>query len=170
MSRQALVAALIALALVGAVVGGTLWFTRKNHLVLKGDVFKLRTHSIDANNTIAVLDFRIANPTNVQFVVRDVEASLEPASGAAVTGDTVSELDAKRLFDYFPHLGQKYNPSLLVRDKINPGQSVDRMIAASFKVPVAQIEIRKAIRLRIQDVDGIVVELVNRPHSPLSTR
>lgn len=164
MSRQALVAGLIALGLVVAVVGGTLWFTRKNHLVLNGDILKLRTHSIDAGNTIAVLDFRIANPTNVQFVVREVEASLDPPSGAALTGDTVSEMDAKRLFDYFPDLGQKYNPSLLIRDKINPGQFADRMLAVSFKAPVAQIENRKAIRLRIQDVDGIVVELVSRPH------
>ena len=30
-------------------------------------------------DTIAILDFRISNPTEVQFVVRDVEATLNQA-------------------------------------------------------------------------------------------
>ena len=147
------------------VVAGTLWFTRKNQLAVSGRIVKVRTHAVDADNTIAVLDFRVTNPSALLLKVREAEAVLVPASGPEVTGETVSEMDAVRLFGYFKDLGQKYNPSLLINDRINPGQTIDRMLAVSFKVPQAQFENRKAIRLRIRDVDGAVVEITDRPRT-----
>jgi hypothetical protein len=163
MNRQSLIAGLLAVAVVGAIVAGTLWFTRKNTLAVTGHIVKVRTHAIDADNTIVVLDFRFTNPSALLLKVRDAEAVLVPASGAEITGDTVSELDAVRLFGYFKDLGQKYNPSLLINDKIAPGQTIDRMLAITFKTPLSAVESRKALRLRIHDVDGATVEITDRP-------
>jgi hypothetical protein len=159
MNRQSLLAGLLAIAAVGAIIAGTLWFTRKNTLAVGGRIVKVRTHAVDADNTIAVLDFRISNQSALLMKVREAEVVLIPANGPEVRGETVSEMDAVRLFDYFKDLGQKYNPSLLINDKIAPGQTIDRMLASSFKVPQSQFENRKAIRLRILDVDGATVEL-----------
>ena len=162
MNRQSLLAGLLAIAVLGAIVGGTLWFTRKNTLAVNGRIVKVRTHAVDADNTIVVLDFRVTNPSALLLKVREAQAVLVPASGPEITGDTVSEMDAVRLFDYFRDLGQKYNPSLLINDKIGPGQTIDRMLAISFKAPQAQVEGRKAMLLRILDVDGATVEITDR--------
>ncbi len=163
MNRQSLLAGLLAVTVVGVVIAGTLWFTRKNTLAVSGRIVKVRTHAVDADNTIAVLDFRVTNPSALLLKVREAQAVLVPAGGPEITGETVSEMDAVRLFDYFKDLGQKYNPSLLINDKIGPGQTIDRMLAVSFKAPQAQLEGRKAIRLRILDVDGATVEITDRP-------
>jgi len=163
MNRQSLLAGLLAIAVLGAVVAGTLWFTRKNTLAVSGHIVKVRTHAVDADNTIAVLDFRVSNPSALLLKVREAQAVLVPASGPEITGETVSEMDAVRLFGYFKDLGQKYNPSLLINDKIGPGQTIDRMLAITFKAPLAQVEGRKAMRLRIVDVDGAIVEITDRP-------
>jgi len=84
---------------------------------------------------------------------------MDDASGKTYEASTVSDVDAKRLFQYLPLLGQKYNDSLLARDKIGPRQSWDRMIAARFEVPVGLLDARKKLTVRIEDVDGPVSEL-----------
>jgi hypothetical protein len=92
-------------------------------------------------------------------VVRSIDVKIEDKDGKVLEGDEISELDAKRLFEYYPVLGQKFNDSLLVQTKIAPKESLDRMIAARFEVPEAQIQSRKKITLRIEDVDGAVSEI-----------
>jgi hypothetical protein len=34
------------------------------------------------------------------------------------------------------------------------GETVDRMLAAQFDVPVAEVQSRKALRIRVVEVDG----------------
>jgi hypothetical protein len=93
-------------------------------------------------------------------VVRKVEVTMEDASGQLIEGTDVADVDAKRLFQYYPTLGQKYNPSLLMNDRIAPRQTLDRMIAAQFKLAEEKVQARKALRIRVEDVDGAVSELV----------
>jgi hypothetical protein len=80
--------------------------------------------------------------------------------GRTLDGAVVSEMDAKRVFQYYPLLGQKYNDTLLVRTKIAPHQSMDRMVAARFEIPEKQLQDRKQLRIWIEDVDGAVSEIV----------
>jgi hypothetical protein len=84
---------------------------------------------------------------------------MEDKDGKPLQGQPVSELDARRLFQYYPQLGQKYNDSLLMRDKIMGRQSMDRMIATRFEAPESTIEGRRKLTIRIVDVDGPVAEL-----------
>ena len=53
------------------------------------------------------------------------------------------------MFEYYPALGQKYNDSLLMHDKIPARASMDRMIVARFEVPEAALQSRK--NLTVQD-------------------
>src|ERR1044071_4537361 len=112
---------------------------RGAHVELKGSVLKVRTASLDENSSVAVIDFRFVNPSNVPFVVRSVDVKMEGKDGNSVEGMPVSEVDAKRLFQYYPLLGQKYNDSLLMRDKIPARQAEDRMIAVRFDMPVDKL-------------------------------
>jgi hypothetical protein len=160
MNKQAVVAGVIALALVGAVVGGILYSTRKNTVAVTAEILKVRSHQIDPSNTIAVLDFRVTNPSTQQFVVNEVEVLLDMKDGKSIAGDVFSEIDARRMLEYYKVLGPKHNQTLVRREKINSGQSIDRMIAVRFDATDAGVQDRKALRLVIHDVDGPKSEIV----------
>jgi hypothetical protein len=76
------------------------------------------------------------------------------ANGKEIEGSTVSEPDAKRLFDAIPLLGPKYNSSLIIGEKVPAHQTIDRMSSARFEVPDSVLEARKNLILRIEEVDG----------------
>jgi len=148
-----------------ALVGGGLYLTRNNSLVLKGQVLKLRSVPVDNDTTIAVIDFRVTNPSTGQFVVKNLDVFLDTKDGKQVDSANFAELDSKQMFDYYKVLGKKYNATLLTRDKIEAGQTVDRMIAVRFSVPEDQVTNRKDVRLVIEDLDGMKSQ-VTEPARP----
>ena len=149
----------IGIAAVAVIVGAILFMQRGARIGLAGQILKVRTAPLDDRSSVAVLDFRFANPSNVFFVVRTVTVVLEESNGTQVEGTTVSEMDAQRLFEGIPLLGQKFNRTLVMRDKIPSHSSEDRMVAARFEVPESILESRKRLLLRIEDVDGPVTEI-----------
>jgi hypothetical protein len=159
MHKQLVVPVLIGLVVVVGAAFGILYMQRGAHIELKGSLLKIRTAPMDENSCVAVIDFRFSNPADYAFVVRKVEVLLEDAQGNVYQSTPVSEVDAKRLFEFFPLLGQKYNDTLLTRDKIPPKSTQDRMIAARFELPEARLEARKRLFVRVEDVDGPVSEL-----------
>jgi hypothetical protein len=162
MSSTFMKAFAIGVALVAIAVTGILYMQRGARVGLTGGVLKVRTAPLDDNSSVAVLDFRFANPSNVRFVVRNVTVVLEDKDGKQYDGRTISEMDAKRLFDGLPLLGQKYNTTLLMRDSIPSHASEDRMVAARFEAPESRLEGRKRFLLRIEDVDGPITEIPER--------
>jgi hypothetical protein len=151
---------LVGIAAASALVGVLLYWNRGAHIELKGSILKVRTLATDPTSAVVFADFRFVNPADYPFVVRKVEVTIEDASGQSIEGTGVADVDAKRLFEYYPALGQKYNPSLLMNDKIPPRQTLDRMIAAQFRVAEEKLQARKALRIRVEDVDGAVSEMV----------
>jgi hypothetical protein len=162
LSKQFLLTFGIGLVAITIAVAGVLYVQRGAHVELKGAILKVRTMGMDDNSSLAVVDFRFANPSDYAFVVRSVDVSATGANGQSYTSTPVSEIDAKRIFEYYPILGQKFDTSLMARDKI-PGQHTeDRMIMARFEMPVAQLDARKNLKVRIEDVDGPVSELAEK--------
>ena len=148
--------------MVAAAVGILLFATKGEHLDLVGDILKVRTMQMNPNASLVVVDFRVTNPSDVGFVVKNVEIQLEPATGELIIGQSISKPDIENVFKYEKLLGPKYNDVLSIKDKIAPRQKVDHMVGARFELGEAAIEARKAIRLRIQDMDGTTVELVEK--------
>ena len=159
MNKPLLVALGIAVIVVAAVVGGVFYVQRGAHIELQGKILKVRTAPLDENSSVAVLDFRFTNIADYPFAVRDVAVSLVDNAGNRVQGTTIAEPDAQHLFQAIPLLGQKYNTSLIVRDRIPGHASEDRMIAARFDVPEDRLEKRMQLTIRIEDVDGPVSEI-----------
>jgi hypothetical protein len=141
---------------------GVWWVVHINqgaYVDLPGKVLKVRTAPLDEASAVAAIDFRVSNPADYPFVVRKVTVAMEDSAGAESEGQTVSELDARQLFQVIPLLGQKFNDTLLMRDSIPPHSSWDRMVAARFEVPQAKLEARKRLVVRIEEVDGKVFDL-----------
>jgi hypothetical protein len=162
LSRQFLMTFGIGLVVILIAVGFILFLQRGAHVELKGAILKVRTMGMEDNSSLAVVDFRFVNPSDYPFVVRTVDVTATGADGQNYTSTPVPEVDAKRIFEYYPILGQKFNTSLLTRDKIPGRHSEDRMIVARFEIPVAQLDARKNLKIRIEDVDGPVSELVEK--------
>jgi hypothetical protein len=125
-----------------------------SHLQLQGKILKVRTGALGEGNSIAVLDFRVENPSDVRFEVRDVEITLEKKNGEMVDGVTTSKSDLKRLFQYNRFLGDQYNDGLGIKDTIAPHATVDRMVAGHFEVSDQELQKAKAVHLSIQDMNG----------------
>ncbi len=156
------VAFAVGLAAVAILVGGILFMQRGDAIDLTGKILKARTAPLDENSTIAVLDFRITNPSNILLEVRQVTLEMEDAAGKSTMGDVVSEGDAKRVFDAVPSLGPKFLTTLGMRERIAPHATSDHMVAARFQAPMAQIDARKRFILHIDEADGKSFEYAER--------
>lgn len=151
--------------MVGIVLFSVLSGTKGSHLELKGQVVKARTGALDDTHSIAILDFRVANPSDIPFVVRQVWVTVEKADGEKLRGDLVSKMDVNRVFEYNKFLGVQYNDPLSIKDEVTPHGQIDRMVAASFPLSQADLEKAKTIDLWVQDMDGIEFDTVYKiPH------
>jgi hypothetical protein len=150
----------VGLVVIAIVVAGVIYMQRGAHIELTGSVLKVRTLALDENSSLAVLDFRIANPSDYNFVVRSVEVIVEDAAGKKFDSATISETDIRRVFEYHPLLGKKFNDSLLLKDKIGPRVTEDRMIAARVEMTEAQLQKRARLILRIEEIDGLKCDIV----------
>ena len=134
-NRTLLICAGIGLLVIGAMVGGGLFASRGAHLELQGSVRKTRVAALSPTRTVVVLDFRASNPADYPFVVKTVEVEVTLADGRKEIGQFVPG------------------------EKIGKKETVERMAAASFNLPEAELEARKGVLLRLRDVDGPVSEL-----------
>jgi hypothetical protein len=150
----------IGLVVVALAVAGIFYMQRGAHVELVGSIQKVRTLPLDENSSAAIIDFHFQNPSDYPFVVRTVEVTMADPDGKTDDGSVISEVDATHLFEYFPVLGQKYNPSLVVRTKIKPHESMDRMIAVRFEVPEKVLQQRKGLHIRVLELDGPVADFV----------
>jgi len=156
MSRTLLITFGIGIVVVAIAVWGIVRIERGGHVELTGTILKVRTAPLDEQSAAAVIDFRVTNPADYPFQVRGVTVVLENQSGAQTEGSTVSEVDARQLMAGVPLLGDKYNPSLMVRERVPAHTTLDRMIAARFEVPDSQLQARKRFLVRIEEVDGVL--------------
>jgi hypothetical protein len=162
MSKTLMITFAIGIAVIAVAVGGIFYMQRGAHLTLPGKVLKVRTAPLDDNSSAAVVDFRVTNPSDYNFMTKSVTLVLEEPNGNQIEGQTASEMDAERLISGIPLLGQKYNDSLKERDKVPAHDTVDRMVAARFEVPESKLTGRKRFIVRIQEVDGMVSEFSDR--------
>jgi hypothetical protein len=154
MNKRLLIFVGIGIIAVGVAVFLAVSGNEGSHLELKGKILKVRTGALGDGNSIAVLDFRVENTSNIPFVVGNVEVSLEKKSGEMLDGVTTSKSDLKQLFEYNRFLGDQYNDGLGMKDTIAPHSMVDRMVAAHFEVSNEALDSAKAVHLSLHDVDG----------------
>jgi hypothetical protein len=152
MSRTLAIAFGIGIAVVLIGITGVLYMQRGARVGLAGHFLKVRTAALDENSSVAVIDFRFENPSDVVFVVRDVACFMEENDGKQYEGKVAAEMDAQRLFEGLPLLGQKFNQTLMTKESIPPRSTADRMVAVRFEVPESRIQGRKRLLLRITDM------------------
>ena len=163
MSKQVFIFFGVGIVVIAVAVSAVLYSRRGAHLELKGEIIKVRTGALSDRDSIAVLDFRVENVSDVPFVVRQVEVTADQPNGASADSAIISKMDLHQLFQYNRFLGDQYNDSLSIRDTIPPHAKVDRMVAARFDLPIKELESAKTIHLSIQDMDGPLFETSHSP-------
>ena len=86
---------------------------------------------------------------------------LEDRDGNLHTGSYVDEAAANTVFEYYPLLGPKYNPTLKVKDRVDSRESLDRMICSRFEIPESAVELRRRLIIQVEDVDGAISSIVH---------
>src|SRR5579864_1347660 len=144
------------------VIGGAIWavFYKQAgaHIEPKGSILKVRTLKLDDNTSAAIVELRLSNDSDYQLVARTIETSAMTPKGE-VQGNVVAEVDVKDLYKNFPVLGEQYNPVLKARDKVPPHASIDREICGQFMIPVQDLDQRKDLIVRVQDITGPTAEV-----------
>lgn len=162
MSKQFWMFLIVGLAVVGVAVGFLLIGTKGNHLELHGSILKVRVLPLSPVASLAIVDFRVNNPSDIPFVMKGASLTLETATGQMLDGMTVSKPDIENVFKYNPILGPKFNDVLSIKDRIEPRQRLDRMVGARFEITESQAEDRKAIHLHVEEMDGVTADLVEK--------
>lgn len=161
MSRQGLIGAAVALLVLAGIAAVALYFNRGAHMELVGEIKKVRTHDLDGTSSFVVVDFHVTNPSDFPFVVRQVEVSLFNGE-KWVQGETVADVDARGLFEYYRSIGPKYNDTFKVRDQLPSKESGDRMVSARFELQESRVDLRKGLKVRITESASQVTELVEK--------
>ncbi len=151
MSKNFLIAVGVGLVCVAIIVAGIFYMQKGAHVTVSGRILKVRTVPLSDSASLLVLDFRVTNPADYEFLTRKVTAIFEDAAGNRTDGLTASELDAQHIFQGIPVLGEKYNQTMIENDAVKPRSTADRMIAARFEMPEAQLLTRKRFVIRIQE-------------------
>ena len=162
MSKQFWTFLLVGLAVVGVAVAVLLFSTKGAHLDLQGEILKVRVLALNPNASLVMADFRVTNPSDLNFIVKNVTMWLDPLSGVPLEGTPISKHDMDNVFTYQKLLGPKYNDVLSIKDRIGPRQTVDRMTGVRFELPESGIDFRKDIRLHFEEMDGTVVDLAEK--------
>ena len=159
MRRELLIGLALAVVLVAAGLWGVLRVNKSSHMVLEGNIQKVRTLGLADDATAVIVDFRVTNPTDFKFMVREVRVVVD-ADGKVAELEPVADVDAKALFDGYPTIGPKYNDTLRLRNVIPAKATQDFMVAVRVEAPVAQVEKRRDLKLRIEEMDGLTTELI----------
>lgn len=133
--------------------------TAGNHLAPAGKIGKVRTVAASDDLTYMVIDFNVENDSDRDMIVRSIEGEIATADGDTLMATPVAAADVAAAFRSYPLLGEQFNPVLKERDKVPAHQMIDRMVGLRIDAPIAKVEARKQVTLRVEDVTGPVLEL-----------
>jgi hypothetical protein len=146
----------IAFLIVAGVAALILYNNRGSQVRLESRILKTRLIPADDASTLAVLEVRIKNPSNVTFVVRDVQTKVILADGTELDGLPVAQIDLDRVLDALKIHGPRYNPVLKAKESFDGMWQGDRTVVATFPRAATEIERRKGFIIIVDDVDGAV--------------
>ena len=134
--------------------------TKDSRLRLEGKILGVHVSGLSGSAaTIVALDVRITNTSDVPFVAGSATIRVEPAAGEPMEAVTMGRPDLEQMFQYLPELGPKVNPFLGAQDRIAGRQALVRTLGARINVLPDVIQSRKGLVLRLEDVDGAIVEI-----------
>ena len=138
----------VGVVVLGVALAFIVYGNRASYLQPTGHILQIRTAPLDDSSSILLVDFEATNPSGREMTVRWVTL------GMAIAGS-----DLPLLFRAHPELGKLEHPPAHEREHIEPGQTVDRIIAVRYDLPESELKQRKDLQLVVEDVTGPKLEL-----------
>jgi hypothetical protein len=129
---------------------------------LEARIVKVRTVSTDDKACSVIVELRMKNLSAYPFMIRGVRMGVK-GSSSEVEGDIIAEMDLDRVLAYYSSLGPRYNPTLKLREKIAPQAEVDRTVAGSFAIPLAEMNRRQNLIVYLDEADGLTIAVREHP-------
>ncbi len=99
---------LLGLSAVAIFAGVAVLLNRGSQVRLEGSILKVRIVPTDDNACLAVVDFRVKNPSSTIFQVKQLRIVATTADGTEIEGQTVPQLDLDRVLEYHKVAGTRY--------------------------------------------------------------
>ena len=151
-------------------VGFVLWFgnfsTSDSRLQVSGEILKVRSMEMTPDSTLVILDFRMKNESNVNFVLKESTILWTNSEGRELEATHVARPDLDRVLQYAQQAGPKYNEMFVIRDKLTGKAMLDRMVSGTVPVSDAVFAKRKGLKLRLTDLDGQTFDFLARAAKP----
>ncbi len=128
------------------------------YMKLDGVITRVRVVETGSGRNVLVAEFDITNTASVPYIVREAELEIPDDSGPLL-GAAVAVRDAQTLCRHMASLNQDCAQPLTPRERIAPGASVRRLVAASFPKTARELEQRKGLLLRIRELDRMQTEI-----------
>ena len=149
----------IGLIAVAVTAGGILFMQRGAHMDLTRPM-SVRPLATGDNTALALIDLRIANPSDYGFEVKNVTVTLETKAGE-FPRPIVSHVDAQRLFDAMPDAGP-FHPTLYTKYVIPAHSKGDYTVVAQYSAPEKMLQDRKRFVVEIEEINGKVARFSDR--------
>lgn len=128
------------------------------YMKLDGKIARVRVVDTGAPKNVLVVEFDITNTAKIAYVVR--EAEIEVLSGSeTVKGQTVAVRDIRTICEHVASLNHDCAAAITPREEIAPGETVRRLVAASFPMSVERLNARTGLLVRVRELDRMETEL-----------
>lgn len=128
------------------------------YMKLDGAIQRVRVVETGGEKNLLVVEFDITNNASIAYVVREAEIEI-PDGEKSLMGETVAARDIQNICQHVPALNHDCAQPLITREKIGPGATVRRLVAASFAKTPAELGARKGLLLRIRELDRLETEI-----------
>ena len=128
-----------------------------NYMKLSGEITRVRVVETGGPRNVIVVEFEATNTAKVGYIVREAEVVITHGD-EVTTGDSIAVRDAANMCQHMAALGGDCAEPLLTRQTIAPGETVTRLVAASFSMTADQLRERDKLVLRVLELDRLATE------------
>jgi hypothetical protein len=133
-----------------------------NYMKLSGKITRVRVVETGGPRNVLVVEFEATNTAKVGYVFREAEVILTRGD-RVITGDAIAVRDAASMCQHMASLGGDCAEPLLTRQTFAPGETVTRLVAASFQLSADELRERDKLVLRVIELDRLPTEFVEAP-------
>lgn len=134
------------------------------YMKLDGSITRVRVVETGGSKSVLVVEFDVTNTASVGYVVREAELTVV-SGGSSAKGSQISVRDTQSLCQHMAALAGDCGEPLMTREVIGPGETVSRLVAASFDLSAEELRNREKLTLLVRELDRIestIVESVKR--------
>ncbi len=124
------------------------------YMKLDGEITRVRVVETGGPRNVVMVEFKATNTAKIGYIVREAEVEIDDGT-EILRGETIAVRDAQNMCQHMASLDGDCAEALLTRQTIAPGETVTRLVAASFDRSAEDLRNRKQLTLRVRELDRL---------------